>query len=103
MILLSDNDILLKLAICDLLDETLADLGATHDEVFVLGTAQFKLGIARNPKKRKLKFGDDVFARLKTFFDQVQTLGEPDPDVLRSFDDIVGIDAGEAVLFSSSE
>ncbi len=60
MILISDNDILLKLAICDLLDESLAELGATHAEVFVLGTARFKLGIAKNPDKTKAKLGEAV-------------------------------------------
>jgi len=102
MILLSDNDILLKLAIYDLLDETLAELEAAHNEVFVLGTARFKLGVARKPERTKTKYGEAVFERLKTFLEQVQTLGDPAADELRLFDDIIGIDPGEAVLFSAS-
>lgn len=102
MILLSDNDILLKLAICDLLDETIADLGATHGDVAVLGTARFKLGIAKQPDKTKARIGEAAFERLKSLFDRVQTIGAPAPDELNLFDDIVGIDPGEAVLFAAS-
>jgi hypothetical protein len=102
MILLSDNDILLKLAICDLLNETIVELGAAHGEVFVVGTARFKLGIAKNPDKTKAKFGEAVFARLKSFLNRVRTLDAPSPAELQVFDDIIGIDAGEAVLFAAS-
>ena len=43
MICLTDNDLILKLAVCDLFEEALAALETTHHEVYVLPSARFVL------------------------------------------------------------
>ncbi len=104
MICLSDNDLIRKLAACDLLEEALAALEATRDEVFVLPTARYVLlKPIKKPEQAKVRMGEAVFERLKAFLESVQTLSAPPPAAEQQLlDDAVGIDAGEAVLFSST-
>lgn len=103
MICLSDNDIILKLAICGLFDEALDVLGAKPVEVYVLPTARFKLGVAKNTEKTKARLGEAVFECLRAFLDRVQVINAVlPPEEQQLFDDILGIDAGEAVLFSAT-
>ena len=45
MIYLSDNDIVEKLAICDLLDDALAAFNATRSDVLVIPTLKNRIGI----------------------------------------------------------
>jgi len=104
MICLSDNDLILKLAVCDLLDETLTVLGARRDEVFVLPSAKHVLlRPIKSPDKAKARLGEAIYDRLRVFLDSVQVVSVvPSPAEQQTFDDIVGIDSGEAVLFSAS-
>lgn len=104
MICLSDNDIILKLACCNLLDEALVVLGVKKEEVFVLPTARHVLlKPLKHPDKAKTRLGDAVYDRLKLFLDSVQIIDvKPSPEEQQLFDDIVGIHSGEAVLFSAS-
>ena len=44
MIYLSDNDIIEKLAVCDLLDDALVSLAASRRDVFVLNTLKLRIG-----------------------------------------------------------
>ncbi len=67
MICLADNDIVKKLAICNLLDEALGALGVSHREILVLPTARFKLGVSKNPDKARSQLGVETFDRLKYF------------------------------------
>lgn len=41
MILLSDNDLVIKLAQCDLIDEALASLESVRNDCFVLSTMKY--------------------------------------------------------------
>ena len=60
MIVLADNDILLKLACCDLYAEFLSSFGATHSDVRILNTARHVLA-KRQIRKR---LDEDSFVRL---------------------------------------
>ena len=104
MICLSDNDIIKKLAICDLHAEALKVLETSFGEVFVLNSARYVLlAPIKKPEAAKAKLGIAVFDRLSAFLGSVQVLNvKPSPDEQQIFDDMLGIDAGEAVLFSAS-
>jgi hypothetical protein len=103
MICLADNDIVKKLAICNLLDEAVDALGVARDEILVLPTAKFALGIAKKPEKARAKLGNDVFERLESFLASVGEISEtPSEEEQRLFDDALDVDPGEAVLFSAS-
>ncbi len=67
MICLSDNDIILKLAACDLLTDAWVALGLTQGDVRVLPTAKHKFGLTKNPAKAKERYGAEVFARMQSF------------------------------------
>jgi hypothetical protein len=53
VIYLSDNDIIEKLAVCDLLDETLDSFGASPSDVYVLSTLKFRIGGKRRAKSEQ--------------------------------------------------
>jgi hypothetical protein len=44
VIYLSDNDIIEKLAVCDLLDDALVFFAASRRDVFVLNTLKLRIG-----------------------------------------------------------
>ncbi len=103
MSLLSDNDIIYKLAACDLLDETLVVLGVTYTDVYVLPTARYKFGITRNPARAQARYGPDVVARIRDFLASVRELDiVGPPEGLQLLAEVDGVDAGEAVLFSAT-
>jgi hypothetical protein len=101
--LLSDNDIIYKLAACDLLDEALAVLGMTHTDVYVLPTARYKFGITRNPARAEARYGPGVVARIRDFLVSVRELDVVGPpEELQLLAEVDGVDAGEAVLFAAT-
>lgn len=103
MICLADNDVLKKLAICGLLEELLTVADSSDADMFVLPSARFVLGIAKEPEKARARLGSAVFDSLADFLGKVRVLEQaPDPQEQRLFDDVVGIDAGEAILFSAT-
>lgn len=101
MILLSDNDVIGKLASCDLLDSALEVLKATRKEVYVLGTARYVLGVSSKPKK-KLRFDTDTLVRIRAFLDSVQTLPEGQGAELAALNEVPAIDPGEAILYAAA-
>ena len=104
MICLFDNDIISKLAFCDLFDDALTTLGAKRDEVFVLPTARFVLlKPIKHPEVAKERLGEAAYDRVRTFLESVGVLDTPPPtEEFQIFDDLVGIDSGEAILFSAT-
>ncbi len=104
MICLSDNDIIRKLAICDLLAESLDALETSLGEVYVLNTARYVLlKPIKKPEVAKARLGEAVYDRLSTFLDSVRVLDvEPAPQEQQLFEDLLGIHPGEAVLFSAT-
>lgn len=99
MIVLADNDILLKLARCDLFDEFLTAFGVTAAEVLILKTARFSVTSAKHRKR----IGDASFARLTSFLASLADIDTaPDPAAIAALTEQTdkNIDAGEAVLFA---
>ncbi|MCY2965390.1 MAG: hypothetical protein NT069_17450 [Planctomycetota bacterium] len=101
MICFTDNDLIKKLAFCDLLDDALTALSACHGEIYVLPTARYVLlKPMKNADIARARLGDAVFDRLRSFLDRVTAIPiEPPMEQLSLFEDHVGIDPGEAVLF----
>ncbi len=100
MILLSDNDIVYKLAAFDLFDEALAALEIEAKDVFVLPTARFKFGIG-TPKGEK-RYGPTLIARMAAVLARVREIGwitSPPRELLG----VLSIDQGEALLFAAAQ
>ncbi|HTU91409.1 MAG TPA: hypothetical protein VMF69_15110 [Gemmataceae bacterium] len=102
MICLTDNDIILKLAYCDLLSEAITAWGITLSDVFVLNSAVHVLLRPQKPGKGKVKPSEPEYERLRAFFDVVRLIDiAPPVDEQLAFNDVMGIDPGEAILFSA--
>ena len=68
MICLVDNDVTYKLAMCNLLDDSLAALDLARTDTYVLPTAKYKFGVARKrPSIGERRYGAEVFARIWDF------------------------------------
>lgn len=97
MLCLSDNDVILKLATLDLLGDALTALGVELSAVRVLSTAKYVL-----PRRAK-KQSDVVASRVEKFLSSVGEIDWLLPrDELLVFEDRLGIDAGEAILFAAT-
>jgi hypothetical protein len=92
MIVLSDNDILHKLAVCDLFDEFLAYMQTPAKSIVILPTCIFKL-------RTLLRMQPQALARLEKFCVSVTSLVD-DQIETAVLDTITatGADAGEAIL-----
>ena len=68
MIYFSDNDIVEKLAICDLLDDALAAFNAKPSDVLVIPTLKHRIGIGSPRPKVVKRLGEVVAARNSSSF-----------------------------------
>lgn len=103
MIVLADNDLILKLAQCDLLKDLHLLLGIESPaQIFVLRTARFQL-IPKNEQKALHKAGSAVVLdAIKQFLQQTTELPEiADESLLASLEGVSGIDDGEQLLLAS--
>jgi len=99
VIVLADNDILFKLARCDLFAEFLAAFGVTAADVRILRTARFSVA----SKSHRKRIGSVAFARLTNFLAGVADIDTaPDPAAVAALTEQTdkNIDAGEAALFA---
>ena len=97
MILLADNDVILKLARCDLYSEFFPAFGVTENDLRILITARHVLTSGRIRKR----CDDASFLRLKAFLDSVQDIvTSPDENEMIALTEQPRIDTGEVVLFS---
>lgn len=103
MIAFVDNDIIVKLAALDMLDEAIRALGASKTDLFVLSTAKFKLGVAgKNQVRARARYGDAVYERVAAFVTSARELvDEPDPLDAEVLTGVAGIDGGEGILISA--
>ena len=86
MICLADNDIVKKLAVCNLIDEAVSALGVSLDEIRVLPTALYKLDVSKHPDKARANLGIETFRRLASFLNSVGVIDVvPPPDEQRLF------------------
>lgn len=102
MIVLADNDIILKLAQCDLLDDLPELFGQAWHEIYVTPTAKYQL-LPKSPEKALRKCGnEETLIRLTAFINSTKIVSEvQDKALLAKFDDIDGIDSGEKLLFAA--
>lgn len=102
MIVLADNDIILKLAQCDLLDDLPELLGQAWHEIYVTPTAKYQL-LPKNQEKALRKCGnEETLTRLTAFISSTKIVSEvQDKALLAKLDDIDGIDSGEKLLFAA--
>jgi hypothetical protein len=98
VIVLADNDILFKLAQCDLFGEFLDAFAISASDVRILKSARYSSTSSRHRKR----IGEASFGRLTTFLATIADIPiEPDPDFLAALTEQTdkNIDAGEAALF----
>ncbi|MEK6299076.1 MAG: hypothetical protein AABO41_00010 [Acidobacteriota bacterium] len=100
---MADNDVIFKLAACDLLDRALHVLGLFRDDVFVLNTIKYQLQKQRSRTKLEAKYGPEGVKRALEFVLSVHEIeSEPDPNDLATLVAIEDIDSGEAVIFATT-
>jgi len=98
--ILFDNDVLLKLATYDLIDEALDALKVASSQVSVLATAKYSLLPAKN---RLLRCKDEQTAdRLEAFLKACVIISQDKiaPELVDGLAGIQSLDSGEAVLFA---
>ena len=103
MIVLADNDIILKLAQCDLLENLPDIFGTACEQIFITEAARFQL-LPKKIAKALSKCGnEETLARLTAFLASTQSLPEVmDTALLARMGDFDGIDGGEKFLFASA-
>ena len=100
MIVLSDNDVLIKLSSCDLFLEFLTAFEVSEADVLISPRIRFSIG---KSKAHRNRIGEDSFARLNAFLAKVaDILVEPDSTFITALNEHTdkNIDAGEAALFA---
>jgi hypothetical protein len=90
MIVIADNDIIHKLALCNLLDELLVWLDVPPNEIWVLPELKFRV-------RKKLKSQADALAVFNRFLQKTAEIPAALPDTLQQFSIL---DVGEQQLFA---
>ncbi len=102
MIVLSDNDVILKLAQCNLLSQLPVVFNQPPEQIFINPAARFQL-LPRNPDKAIRKCGSQVvYEQVGAFIESVQDIPEvQDSKIIELLGDIPKIDVGEQLLLAS--
>ncbi|MFJ5480866.1 hypothetical protein [Pectobacterium carotovorum] len=102
MIVLSDNDVILKLAQCNLLSQVPVIFDQPPEQIFINPAARFQL-LPRNPDKAIRKCGSrEVFELVEAFIDTVQDIPEvQNNQLIELLGSVPGIDVGEQLLLAS--
>ena len=94
MILLSDNDILIKLVGCDLLHDFLHSLNASMQDIVI--TPQAKFSIRKYAKK--MLSDDDVRQQLLAMMNSFAVIDAQNDDKVAHLSTFTGLDGGENLL-----
>lgn len=99
-----DNDVISKLASCDLLDEAIEALNSQRKSVRILSTFKHRFGItnARRRAQIEQEVGSVVFGRIEDFQRSVGEIPVAPHELVLAFEDLPAVDAGEAQLFASA-
>lgn len=102
MIVLSDNDVILKLAQCDLIQYLPEIIDENPNDIFVSPTAKFQL-LPKNPEKAIKRCGTkEIYERVARFLNDVQVIDEiKNEQLLSELGEIPHIDIGEQQLLAS--
>src|SRR5437868_6670664 len=79
VIYLSDNDIVEKLAVCDLLDDTLVAFQTTRTDVYVIPTLRYRIG-GRARGKAEKRLGRVAVARILEFLEDAHEIRDYSPE-----------------------
>ena len=103
MIVISDNDVILKLAQCSLLSHLPEIFNRSPEQIFINPTARFQLLRPKAPDVAISKCGSQVvYEQLGTFIESVQDIPEvKDTKSIELLGGISGIDVGEQQLLAS--
>lgn len=103
MIVLGDNDLILKLAQCNLTDELPLLLGDEPDQIYVTAAAPYQL-LRKTEEKGIERCGNpESYQRLKSFLDCTSVLPPAaDTEILVSLASLPNIDSGEQLLFAAA-
>jgi len=102
VIVLSDNDVILKLAQCNLLSQLPVIFERPPENIFINPAARYQL-LPRNPDKAIQKCGSQVvFEQLEAFIQSVQDIPEvQNSNLIEVLGSVSGIDIGEQLLLAS--
>lgn len=102
MIVLADNDLILKLAKCDLLGSLPDLLGVPIEEIFIAPAARYQL-VHKNAAKAVAKCGNqETLDRIRAFLELVKDIPVvKDENLITKLGAVDGIDPGEQLLFAS--
>ncbi|MFO6499484.1 hypothetical protein ACLD9R_03090 [Serratia marcescens] len=103
MIVLSDNDVILKLAQCDLLRYLPEILSENEHNIYVSPSARFKLLSPKKPEKALRLCGNEtVYQKVSDFLDRVQEIPEvTNEQLFQELGKVPNIDIGEQLLLAS--
>lgn len=103
MILLADNDIILKLAQCDLLEDLPELLDESVSDVFATPTARYQLLPKKTGKALEKCGSEAVLNRVTVFMGEARVIPEiRGQELLKTLEGIDHIDGGEAMLFAAA-
>ena len=103
MLVLCDNDLILKLAQCGLICELPALLGETPEQMYVTAAARYQL--LRKSESKGIEYcgNSETYKRLKDFLDRTNELPPVhNTEILLSLTSVPNIDSGEQLLFAAS-
>ena len=102
MILLNDNDLILKLGACNLLDIFPDACEVAVGDLRVLSTAKYVFRGFQKKKDKISKYGEDGIVRAMDFVEKCSAINEYDENVFKTLSIVDQIDEGEAVLFAAA-
>lgn len=94
MLLLSDNDILVKLGLLGLLPDFLKSLGLENNQVYITESTMYSLP----PQLKKYTRDNDIHRPILELVAQFQKISSIDIELLEKFNTVSDIDSGEAIL-----
>jgi hypothetical protein len=98
--LLLDNDVVLKLAQYDILNEFAGVFGEPTNS-FILPTLRYRFSLNDDTKAMRIVRDGAALERLRAFVASASELvDEPDATLLSVLDDLPAVDVGEAILFA---
>ena len=100
MIVLADNDILIKLCALDLLDEALSWFGIDRKSVRVLDSAEPY--VRKHAVRLETRYGSEAIRRLREFLHTATPTRCGPLDEVDLLRDVVNIEAGEAILIGAT-
>ncbi|HIH5151790.1 MAG: hypothetical protein RSA68_15505 [Hafnia sp.] len=102
MIVLSDNDVILKLAQCNLLSQLPVIFNQPPEQIFINPAARFQL-LPKSHEKAIRKCGSqEVYEQVGAFIETVQDIPEvQNSELIELLGSVPGIDIGEQLLLAS--